>query len=51
MEDTQTQAPTDKLEVVQMLGVDTRGGIDLEGIVIMGGIFEKTVEGIEHLMR
>jgi hypothetical protein len=50
MEDTQTQAPTNKLEVVQMLGIDARCRIDLEGIVIMSGIFKETVEGIEHFM-
>ena len=50
MEDSQTQASTYKLEVVQMLGVDARGRIDLEGIVIMSGIFKETVEGIEHFM-
>ena len=40
MEDPQTEAPPDELEVVQMLGVDTRGRVDLEGIVVVGGVFE-----------
>ena len=50
MEDSQTQASTNKLEVVQMLGVDARGRIDLKGIVVMGWVFKETVEGIEHFM-
>jgi len=50
MEDTQAKATTEKLEMVQMVWVDTRGSIDLEGITIMGGRFEETVERIDHLM-
>ena len=50
VEDTETQASSDKLEVVQMFRVDTGCGVDLEGIVIVGGVFEETVERVEHLM-
>ena len=50
VEDTETQASSDKLEVVQMFRVDTGCRVDLEGIVIVGGVFEETVEGVEHLM-
>lgn len=50
MEDTETQASSDKFEVIQMLGVDTGCRIDLKGIIIMSGIFEETVEWIEHFM-
>lgn len=50
MEDTQAQASTDEFEIVQVLRIDTRGRINLEGIVVMCGIFKEAVEGIEHLM-
>ena len=51
MEDTQTQAPTDELEIVQMLGIDTRRRVDLKGVVVVSGILKEAVEGVEHLMR
>lgn len=51
MEDSQPEATTDELEVVEMLRVNTRRGVDLEGIVVRGGVLEETVEGVEHLMR
>ena len=50
MEYCQTYYSANKLEVVQVLRVDTRRRIDLEGIVIMSGIFEETVEGIKHFV-
>lgn len=34
-----------------MLGIDARCRIDLEGIVVMRRILEKTVERIEHFVR
>lgn len=40
VEDAQAETPSNELEVVQMLGIDTRSGIDLEGIVVVGGVFE-----------
>ena len=40
MENAQTKTPSDELEVVQMLGIDTRSWVDLEGIVVVGGVFE-----------
>lgn len=51
MENCQTDNTTDELEVVEMLGVDTRVGINLQGIIIVGGVFEKAVEWIEHFVR
>ena len=33
-----------------MLRVDAGGGIDLQHIVVMCQIFEKTVKGVEYLM-
>jgi len=40
MEDAQTETPSNELEVVQVLRIDTRSGVDLEGIVVVGGVFE-----------
>lgn len=50
MEDSQTDHTADELEVVEMLGVNTRVRINLQGIIIVGGVFEETVEGIEHFV-
>jgi hypothetical protein len=33
-----------------MLGVDARVGINLQSVVVVGGVFEETVEGIEHFV-
>jgi alkyl hydroperoxide reductase subunit AhpF len=51
VENCKTDNTTNKLEIVKMLGVDTRVRVDLEGIVVMCGIFEETIERVEHLMR
>jgi len=40
----------DKLEVIKMLGVDPRMRIDLEGVIIVCGILEKTIERIKHFV-
>jgi len=40
VEYSKTETATDELEVVQMLRVDTRSGINLKGVVIVGGVFE-----------
>lgn len=50
MEDTETDTSADEFEVVQVLGVDTGVRIDLEGVVVMCGVLEETVERVEHLM-
>ena len=50
MEDSQTDHTADELEVVEMLGVNARVRINLQGIIIVGGVFEETVEGIEHFV-
>ena len=51
MENRQTDNATDELEVVEMLRVDARVGINLQGIIIVGGVFEKAVEWVEHFVR
>lgn len=50
VENGQANHPTDELEVVQVLGVDAGVGVDLQGVVIVGGVFEETVEGVEHFV-
>jgi hypothetical protein len=50
MENRKTDYSANELEVVQMLGVDARVGINLQGIVVVSGVFEETVEGIEHFV-
>lgn len=51
MEDGQTDDPADESEVVQMLRINTGMWIDLQGVIIVGRVFEKAVKGIEHLVR
>lgn len=51
MENGQTHNSSNKLEVVQMFRVDARMRVDLQGIVVVRRILEKTVEGVEHLVR
>ena len=50
MEDGETNDAANEFEVVEMFGVDARVGIDLKGVIIMGGVFKEAVERIEHLM-
>ena len=33
-----------------MLRIDTGCRIDLKGVVVVGGVFEETVKGIEHFV-
>ena len=51
MEDSQTKTSTDEFEIIQMLRVYTRSGVDLKCVVIVRGILKQTIEGVEHLMR
>ena len=51
MEDGQADHTTNKLEVVQVLRVHAGVRINLQGIIIVGGVFEETVEGVKHFMR
>jgi hypothetical protein len=50
VENGQTNNTPNKLEVVQVFGVDAGVRIDLESVVVVGGVFEQAVEGIEHLV-
>ena len=51
VEDTETQATPDELEVVQVLRVDTRRRVDLQRVVVVRRVLEQTVERVEHLVR
>ena len=51
MEDGQADNPTDELEVVKVLRVDTGGGGYLEGVVVMCRVFEQAIERVKHLVR
>lgn len=51
MEDRKTDHTADELEVVEMLWIDARVRVDLEGVVVVRRVLEQTVERIEHLVR
>ena len=51
VEDAETQAPADELEVVQVLRVHAGRGVDLQRVVVVRGILKQAVEGVEHLVR
>lgn len=40
MEDRQTQAPPNELEIAQMIRIDARCWVDLEGVVVVRRVFE-----------
>jgi hypothetical protein len=50
MKNGKANHPPNELEVVEMLRIDARVRVDLEGIVVVGGVFKETVEGVEHFM-
>lgn len=50
VENGKTDDTADEFEVVQMFWVDTGVRVDLESVVVVGGVFEQAVEGVEHLM-
>lgn len=51
VEDSKTDNATNELEVSKMLGVDTGVWVNLESVVVVGRVFEQTVEWVEHLVR
>jgi len=40
MENTETDTSSDEFEVVEMFWVDTRVGVDLKCVVVVGRVFE-----------
>ena len=51
MENTETDTSSDEFKVVEMFGVDTRVGIDLKGVIVVGRVLEQTVERVKHFVR
>ena len=51
VENGQTNNASDEFEIVEMLGINARVRVDLQGVVVVGGVFEEAVEGVEHFMR
>ena len=51
VENAETEAATNKLEVVEVLRVDATVGVDLQSVVVVGRVLEQAVEGVEHLVR
>ena len=51
MENTETDTSSDEFKVVEMLGVDTRVGIDLKSVIVVGRVLEQTVERVKHFVR
>ena len=51
VEDSQTDNPTNELEVVEMLRVDAGVGVDLKRVVVVRRVLEQAVERVEHLVR
>lgn len=51
MENSKTDYTANEFEVIEMLWVDSRVGVDLESVVVVGGVLEQTVEGVEHFVR
>lgn len=50
MENGQPHYPANKLEVIQMLWINPRVGVDLQRIIVMCRIFKETIKWIEHLV-
>jgi hypothetical protein len=51
VEDGQTDDTANEFEVIEMLRVDARMGIDLKGVVVVSRVLKQTVEGVKHLVR
>ncbi len=41
---------SDKFEILEVVGVDVGGRVDLETVVIFTGIFKQAVHGVQNLM-
>ena len=51
MENRQSNNSPDEFEVVEVFRVDTRVRVDLKSVVVVSGVFEQTIERVEHFMR
>lgn len=43
--------PPYELEVEQVVRVDVAGRVDLQAVVVLVGVFEQAVHGVQHLVR
>jgi len=50
MKDGQSEASSDEFKVAQVIRVDTRSWVNLEGVVVMGGVFKQSIARIEDLV-
>lgn len=41
---------SNELEILEMVGVDVRGRVDLETVVIFTSIFEQAVHGVQNFV-
>lgn len=51
VEDAESKTTSDELEIVKMLWVHPRRGVDLQSVVVVRRIFEEAVERVEHFVR
>jgi len=51
MEDGETNDAADELEVTEMVWVDSRCRIDLQGIIVVRRVLEQSVTRVEDLVR
>jgi hypothetical protein len=42
--------PPDELEILQMIWINVRGWVNLQAVIVLIGVFKKTVHWIEHFM-
>ena len=50
MKDGQPNNSSNKFEIIEMFWVDSRVRVNLEGIIVVSGIFKKAIEWIKHFM-
>lgn len=51
MENGEADDPPNEFKVVQMARVNTGVRVDLERVVVVCRVFEKTIEGVKHFVR
>ena len=42
--------PPNELEILQMIWIDIRGWVNLQAVIVLIGVFKKTVHWIEHFV-
>lgn len=50
MEYGKAKTAPNELEVAKMIGIDIGAMVDLESIVVLSGILEQTITGVEDFM-